>query len=75
MFRFMAKSFTTAAVQPTLTEMDVWNDEVAEAWDGLFQLIVFGMQRAYTNSSEAAAASNVSNKDHDDNADEEEPKE
>ena len=42
----MAKSFI-AAIQPSLTEIDAWNAEVSSAWESLFKLITFGMQKGF----------------------------
>ncbi len=66
MFALMSKCFL-AAIKPSLSEMEAWNDEIASAWESLFELITAGMRRGFiateaatTLASEAACSGSSS---------------
>ena len=49
MFDYMARSFI-AVIKPLLEELgeEGWNEAVSQAWQRLFQLITYGIQRGYS---------------------------
>jgi hypothetical protein len=53
MLGYMARSFM-AAIEPTLKEDNMWNEETEEAWNSLLRLITNGIQRGYVEQSNQA---------------------
>ena len=49
MFDYMARSFI-AVIKPLLEEFgeEGWNGAISQAWQRLFQLITYGIQRGYS---------------------------
>ena len=49
MFDYMARSFLSV-LKPLLEESEQWDEDISQAWQSLFQLITFGIQRGYSQS-------------------------
>ena len=50
MFDYMARSFLSV-LKPLLEESEQWGEDISQAWQSLFQLITFGIQRGYSSSN------------------------
>merc|ERR1711902_242245 len=51
MLGYMGRSFM-AAIQPTLSESEAWDEETEDAWHSLFKLITYGMRKGYEENKE-----------------------